>query len=163
MNRRGIDLVPRRVIFLDIDGVLNNRHTRTRTGEGWCFVDDFLVARIREIVDATGAVIVLSSTWRDEWNTEDESRNGSDFNELRAKFREFGMNFYDRTGAWQTRGRGWEILAWLEEHEAVESFVILDDWDDMGPLRNHLIWTNPSLGLTEDQVQEAIEILLQNS
>lgn len=65
--------------------------------------------------------------------------------------------------AWQTRGRGWEILAWLEEHEAVESFVILDDWDDMGPVRNHLIWTNPSLGLTEEQVQEAIKILLQNS
>ena len=114
-------------------------------------------------MDATGALIVLSSTWRDEWHVDDESRNGSDFNELRAKFREFGMDFYDRTGAWQTRGRGWEILAWLEEHEAVESFVILDDWDDMGPLRNHLVWTNPSLGLTEEQVQEAIKILLQNS
>jgi hypothetical protein len=153
----------RRIIFLDVDGVLNNRHTRVATGTGWCFVDDFLVARVREIVDATGALIVLSSTWRDDWNVEDESRNGSDFNELRAKFREFGMDFYDRTGAWQIRGRGWEILAWLAEHEAVESFVILDDWNDMGPVRNHLIWTNPSLGLTEDQVQEAIEILLQNS
>lgn len=118
---------------------------------------------MREIVDATGALIVLSSTWRDDWNVEDESLNGSDFNELRAKFHEFGMDFYDRTGAWNTRGRGWEILAWLEEHGAVESFVILDDWDDMGPVRNHLIWVNPSLGLTEEQVQEAIKILLQNS
>lgn len=151
-----------RYIFLDVDGVLNNRHTRTRTGEGWCFVDDFLVARVRKIVDATGALIVLSSTWRDEWNVEDESHNGSDFNELRAKFREFGMDFYDRTGAWQTRGRGWEILEWLQGRD-VESFVILDDWDDMGPISSHLIWTNPSLGLTEEQVQEAIEILLQNS
>ena len=118
---------------------------------------------MRKIVDATGALIVLSSTWRDDWNVEDESRNGPDFNELRMKFREFGMDFYDRTGVWNTRGRGWEILAWLEEHEAVESFVILDDWDDMGPLRDHLIQTNSSLGLTEEQVQEAIEILLQNS
>ena len=126
-------------------------------------MDDFLVARVRKIVDATGALIVLSSTWRDEWNVEDESRNGSDFNELRAKFREFGMDFYDRTGAWQMRGRGWEILEWLERHESVESFVILDDWNDMGPVRDHLILTNPSLGLTDEQVQEAIEILLQNS
>ena len=126
-------------------------------------MDNFLVARVRKIVDATGALIVLSSTWRDEWNVEDESRNGSDFNELRAKFREFGMDFYDRTGAWQMRGRGWEILDWLERHEAVESFVILDDWNDMGPVRDHLILTNPSLGLTDEQVQEAIEILLQNS
>lgn len=126
-------------------------------------MDDFLVARVRKIVDATGALIVLSSTWRDEWNVEDESHNGSDFNELRAKFREFGMDFYDRTGAWQMRGRGWEILEWLERHKSVESFVILDDWNDMGPVRDHLILTNPSLGLTEEQVQEAIEILLQNS
>ena len=126
-------------------------------------MDNFLVARVRKIVDATGALIVLSSTWRDEWNVEDESRNGSDFNELRAKFREFGMDFYDRTGAWQKRGRGWEILEWLERHESVESFVILDDWNDMGPVRDHLILTNPSLGLTNEQVQEAIEILLQNS
>ena len=116
-----------KVIFLDVDGVLNNRHTRTRTCEGWCFVDDFLVARVRKIVDATGAVIVLSSTWRDEWNIKDESLNGSDFNELRAKFNEFGMDFFSRTGEWQKRGRGWEIMDWLERHEAIESFVILDD------------------------------------
>ena len=32
-----------KLLALDVDGVLNNRHTRTRTGEGWCFVDDFLV------------------------------------------------------------------------------------------------------------------------
>lgn len=147
-----------RFIFLDIDGVLNNRHTRVRTGEGWCFVDDFLVRRVREIVDATGALIVLSSTWRDEWNREDESLNGPDFNELREKFREFGMDFFDRTGEWQTRGRGWEILEWLNGRE-VDSFVILDDWDDMGPISDHLIWTNPTYGLTEEQVQEAIEIL----
>lgn len=126
-------------------------------------MDDFLVRRVRKIVDATGALIVLSSTWRDEWNVEDESHNGSDFNELRAKFREFGMDFYDRTGAWQMRGRGWEILEWLGRHESVESFVILDDWNDMGPVRDHLILTNPSLGLTEEQVQEAIKILMQNS
>lgn len=160
---KGSGNMPMKVIFLDVDGVLNNRHTRTRTGEGWCFVDDFLVARVRKIVDATGAVIVLSSTWRDEWNIEDESLNGPDFNELRAKFNEFGMDFFSRTGAWKMRGRGWEIMDWLERHEAIESFVILDDWNDMEPVRDHLILTNPSLGLTEEQVQEAIKILLQNS
>lgn len=152
-----------RILFLDVDGVLNNRHTRATTETGWCFVDDFLVARVHKIVDATGALIVLSSTWRDDWNTEDESKNGHDFNELRAKFREFGMDFYDRTGAWQTRGRGWEIMAWMASVSDIESFVILDDWNDMGPISDHLIQTNPSLGLTEEQVQEAIKILLQNS
>ena len=73
------------------------------------------------------------------------------------------MDFYDRTGAWQTRGRGWEIMAWMASVSDIESFVILDDWNDMGPISDHLIQTNPSLGLTEEQVQEAIKILLQNS
>ena len=151
-----------RFLFLDVDGVLNNRHTRVCTGKGWCFVDDFLVRRVRKIVDATGALIVLSSTWRDEWNKENESLNGPDFNELRAKFQEFGMDFYDRTGAWDKRGRGWEIMEWMNGHN-VDSFVILDDWNDMGPISDHLIWTNPAYGLTEEQVQEAIKILMRNS
>jgi hypothetical protein len=33
----------------------------------------------------------------------------------------------------------------------------------MGPISDHLIQINPSLGLTEEQVQEAIEILTRNS
>ena len=73
------------------------------------------------------------------------------------------MDFFSRTGEWQKRGRGWEIMDWLERHEAIESFVILDDWNDMEPVRNHLVLINPSLGLTEEDVQEAIKILLQNS
>ena len=113
-------------------------------------------------MDATGALIVLSSTWRDEWNKENESLNGPNFNELRAKFQEFGMDFYDRTGAWDTRGRGWDIMEWMDGRD-VDSFVILDDWNDMGPISDHLIWTNPTYGLTEEQVQEAIEILMRNS
>ena len=117
---------------------------------------------MREIVDATGALIVLSSTWRDEWNRENESLNGPDFNELRAKFQEFDMDFFDRTGAWNTRGRGWEIMEWMNGRD-VDSFVILDDWDDMGPISDHLVLINPTYGLTEEQVQEAIGILLQNS
>lgn len=151
-----------RFLFLDIDGVLNNRHTRICTDQGYCFVDDFLVQRVRKIIDATGALIVLSSTWRDEWNKENESLNGPNFNELRAKFQEFGMDFYDRTGAWDTRGRGWDIMEWMDGRD-VDSFVILDDWNDMGPISDHLIWTNPTYGLTEEQVQEAIEILMRNS
>lgn len=37
-----------RFLLLDVDGVLNNRHTRVHTGQGYCFADDFLVQRVRE-------------------------------------------------------------------------------------------------------------------
>lgn len=68
------------------------------------------------------------------------------------------MDFFDRTGDMDKRGRGWEILGWLNKHE-VESFVILDDWNDMGPVSDHLVWTKPAHGITEEQVDEAIRIL----
>ena len=28
-----------KILFLDVDGVLNNNLTRTRTFDGWCFVE----------------------------------------------------------------------------------------------------------------------------
>ena len=52
-----------KIIFLDIDGVCNCCDTKERF-HGLIGVDPILVARIKEIVDATGAEIVLSSTWR---------------------------------------------------------------------------------------------------
>lgn len=44
-----------RAIFLDVDGVLNNCHTRTKTSDGWCFVDDHLVARLKRLLALSGA------------------------------------------------------------------------------------------------------------
>lgn len=148
------------IILLDVDGVLNNRHTRTRTSDGWCFVDDTLVARLHRLVDLTGARIVLSSTWREGWHQEDESLNDISFNELRVKFQEFDIEIFDRTG--DMRMHRWQsIREWFEQprEESIEHFVIIDDWDDMGEFSDHLVWTNPSNGLTEEDVQEAIRIL----
>ena len=97
-----------RVIFLDVDGVLNCRHTRTRTSDGWCFVDDYLVRRLRELVVRSGARLVLSSTWREGWHQEDESKNDVSFTELRDKFREFGIEIFDRTG--EMRQYRWQSI-----------------------------------------------------
>lgn len=46
-----------KVIFLDIDGVLNSKGTST--------LDDTYISRLKEIVKATDAKIVLSSSWKD--------------------------------------------------------------------------------------------------
>jgi len=148
------------IIFLDIDGVLNNRHTRVTTSDGWCFVDDHLVAKLKRLVDLSGAQIVLSSTWREGWHQEDESKNDISFIELRDKFREFGIEIFDRTG--EMRQYRWQsIKEYLERprEEPIEHFVIIDDWDDMGEYSNHLVWTNPSLGLIEKDIQDALKIL----
>ena len=150
-----------KIVLLDVDGVLNNRHTRTVTFDGWCFVDDFLVARLKRIIDATGAKIVLSSTWRDGWNREDESKNAPFFNQLRDKLKEYGMEIWDALPLPLRPNRGLAIAEWFELHKDldIESFIILDDWYDMGIYRDHLIWINGNIGLTDEDVAEAINYM----
>lgn len=149
-----------KIIFLDIDGVLNNHETRTTTSDGWCFVDDELVARLKKIVDATDAKIVLSSTWLEGWHREDETLNDISFTELRSKFKEFGLSIMSRTcDSWEHSNRGDEIQEFLDKREDIESFIILDDWNDVGMLVNRLVFIDSKFGLTDENVQEAINML----
>ena len=150
-----------KILFLDVDGVLNNNLTRTITFDGWCFVDDYLVKRLKRIIDATGAKIVLSSTWRDCWNREDESKNEPFFNQLRNKLKEYGMEIWDALPMPMRPSRGTAINEWFELHKDlnIESFVILDDWYDMGIYRDHLIQISGGIGLTDEDVNEAISFL----
>ena len=52
-----------KVIFLDIDGVLNSASTPNPRSFPY-IVDDSPLGRFRELVRKTGATVVLSSTWR---------------------------------------------------------------------------------------------------
>lgn len=53
-----------KLIFLDIDGVLNYEGYERLTRSGTRFVDPILIKRLKKIIDCTGAKVVLSSTWR---------------------------------------------------------------------------------------------------
>ena len=63
-------VVMRKVIFLDIDGVLNSvkydRERRLQDGN----IDESRLLLLRAIVDVTGADIVLSASWRKHWHTD---------------------------------------------------------------------------------------------
>jgi len=148
------------VIFCDVDGVLNNNHTRITTSDGWYFVEDHLVARLKKLIDLSGARLVLSSTWREGWNQEDESKNDISFIELRNKFKEFGIEIFDRTG--DMRQHRWQSIKEYFERpreDPIKHYVILDDWNDMDEYMDHLVLTSASTGLTEEDIQEALEIL----
>ena len=56
-----------KVVFLDIDGVLNSvAFDRERTnGQG--NIDKTRLPLLKQILDETGALIVLSSSWRKHW------------------------------------------------------------------------------------------------
>lgn len=146
---------PIRVLFLDIDGVLNGLYTKERIN-GWCFVEDILVSRIQHIVNETGAQIVISSDWRYE-------ENRSEFGEFLKKLNEFGMGILDVTPISNLKtidSRQKEIERWLESCEApIESFCILDDFYDFPRYADRFVMTSYVTGITDEDTAKCIEIL----
>ena len=153
-----------KVIFLDIDGVLNAEYTKARC-DGFFGIDGTLVKRLKEIVDATGAEIILSSSWRFGINKDGEeipSHMKYLHNKLgKQHLRTVGMTI-DLKGE-----RGHEIQKWLEtNNDIVEQWVVLDDevfsdFEECG-IMSHLVQTTfygENGGLQEEHVQQAIKIL----
>lgn len=149
-----------KVAFLDVDGVLNCTGTVDKCG-AYIGISDEKVGFLKEIVDATQAVLVLSSTWRLGYNKDNHplTKHSEYLNEKLAKQ---GLSIYDVTKQLDTRPR--EILDWLEDKDA-ESFVILDDEDFLWD-KFHLddYWVRTEFyddmgGLNESKVAEAIKIL----
>lgn len=67
------------IIFLDIDGVLNNKDTFIvqeehflKTGESLVEIEPIMISRLAKIVKETDSQIVLSSSWRYGWDPEYE-------------------------------------------------------------------------------------------
>jgi hypothetical protein len=143
-----------KVLFLDVDGVLNSAQwfeaDRRRDGDylGLVSVDPVAVAMILGVVHATGAKIVLSSTWRlvDHY--------------VQA-LKDAGLSFYSMTPVLRTSNRGEEIKAWLKEHPEVDCFAIVDDDADAGDcgLRSRFVKTNFATGLQDEHVGQLIRLL----
>lgn len=159
-----------KVIFLDIDGVLN-----CSTSKSYCVedsgrvikgVDSDKVKRLAKIVEATGAQIILSSDWKDGWSKYYTSPKPSHAKYLDNHLYKKGkLTIKDKTpntnkGTWF---RGEEIITYLKTHQDIENYVILDDtfFDDFAnkEIEEHLVLTNRKVGLTDSNVNDAIKIL----
>jgi hypothetical protein len=155
-----------KVIFLDIDGVLNTQMTPTRTSKkGYLLATDpykvFLINRMAEI---NGYRFVLSSDWRHMKNWEDVLKaNGLVFNFLgrTESFHKLDLPDHEVNLARVNRlERGYEIRDWLEKHDPVEGYVIIDDFDEFLPEQaNNKVIVNHMVGLTEEIVEKVIHIL----
>jgi len=154
-----------KIIFCDVDGVLNEDTTPTRTKSRLIFIDQEKLLRLKRIAEATQAKIVLSSTWR--YDRDNPKLNG-DFLELQEAFHNVGLSFYDFTpeDVYGIR-RGMEIRAWLGLHPEVERYIIFDDelfdFEQRGLLPRLIKTEFGDGGLTEAHVQEAIEMLSDDS
>ena len=139
-----------KVIFLDVDGVLNSKQdgnsVRLRTDSHLCL--------LREIVKATDAKIVLSSSWR--------RGPVKAFKNLRNRLAEYGLEIMDSTPVlFDYSCRGDEIRLWLDDKgQSVERFVTLDDAADMAEFTDiNLVQTDPQFGLQEKEALRCIEVL----
>ena len=161
-----------KVIFLDIDGVLNCRTSKSYCHDDECGlitgIDSDKVKRLAKIVEATNAKMVLSSDWRVGWEKYYTTRKPSHAKYLDNHLYKKGkLTIKDKTpnthkGSWF---RGSEILAYLVTHQDIENYVILDDtfFDDFvnKEIEEHLVLTNREVGLTDGDVKNAIKILLK--
>ena len=151
-----------KIIFLDIDGVLNSvRYDRIRTiNQG--NIDETRLPMLKKIVDKTDALIVLSSSWRKHWE-KDLGRCDGIGKELTSTFAKHELFIYDKTACTVNNDRAEEIRMWLADHDNVKEFVILDDiafgWGS--DLQCHLIKTDARMGfgLEEKHIQMAIQHL----
>jgi len=137
----------RRVIFLDIDGVLAPIRRWDRYGD----LESACIQVLNEIAARGEAGVVVSSTWR----------HGKTVAELQAMLDAEGFTgrVLDKTPSdIPVASRGKEIAAWLKAH-AVDGYVILDDHSDVGELRTHLVQTHPAHGLQPDDAPRAIAML----
>lgn len=157
-----------KVIFLDIDGVLNYSGCKTLTSSGSIFVNDNQIKILKEIIDHTGAKVVLSSTWRFGWFQLDDGFKDTwairDFIELRDRLLEYDIELYDKTPWFDKymRRRGEEIAVWLVDHRKdIEGYVILDDLDGrwLRPCSDHLLQTSENYGLRQKHIKIAEKIL----
>lgn len=168
-----------KVIFLDIDGVLNDDdYTGIKVHED-------KVKLLAKLVDETGADIIISSSWRYHIRqyilkiSEGEEIPQSMKSErlLASLFEKYNLKISGFTPELSSGpdARPMEIRAWLTNQINIESFVILDDdnfwtwkWLDRyfvrtatkQPGRIKLGQHRDEVrGLTEAHVQKAIEIL----
>ena len=145
----------KRVLFLDVDGVLNNGVWAAQMYEQGIrtYRDDILyepsLVQLKRIIDNTGALIVVSSAWR---------QIPSAYQHLLEWLKKYGMNVYDKT-PYVGGERGDDITAWFSCHPGAWKYAILDDDNDMTQHMDHLVQTSFDAGLTEQEADTCIEML----
>ena len=163
-----------KVIFMDIDGVLNTERQQNHCrAEGIAYVDGFgfafdpvAVAHLEKIVNATGADIVISSSWK-VWGL-DAMQRMWDRRNLPGKVIDITPDTASDEMLLSAdldmdlpAVKGSEIKEWLDTNGSqVTHYAILDDMEDMLPeQQSHFVQTDPEIGITEDDAKRAIAIL----
>ena len=164
-----------KVIFLDIDGVLNDEGKNYDKGVK---LDSDMVKNLAYIVKMTGADVILSSSWKygyERFIENNYQSNDPAYQQLHTMLAAEGITIKGITPISQESGsvaRPFEIREWLNRYPYIFSYVILDDdtfWQ-WGYLQRNVITTRTPKsppdryeryvkGLTMAHAEKAIAIL----
>jgi hypothetical protein len=162
-------LEPGRVIFLDIDGVLNQHRLHEN---GYCGIDPACVKRLNRLLrQCPDAGVVISSTWRYRVFEGEMTLAGLESllltHGLCCEGKVVGVTAPDdlfvppapATGSYQGMGmevRAMQIRDYLVQHPSIHSFVVLDDLEIDIP---NLVRTDGDVGLTAADAECAVRLL----
>ncbi|MBL4934143.1 hypothetical protein JK636_00055 [Clostridium sp. YIM B02515] len=156
-----------KVIFLDIDGVLNSEEFFRNNPDK--IIDRNSVRILKSIIDKTSAVIVMSSGWK-LWFDDNMMPVHKYSQCLYDILTESDIKLFGKTPDFTTEEirekktfslvKAKEISAWLSEHENASKYVVLDDLD-LGDeeIKQHLVRTNPIYGITETDAKMVINMM----
>lgn len=136
-----------KILFLDVDGVMNCQDTFRKDGNAIFPIDQYMAFLVGKIVLETGCKVVLSSSWK---------HHKESVEHIHKRI----VDIYDVTpDIGQVRGD--EIKAWLDNSKyKVDRYAILDDNSDMLPEQMpNFFKTQWLVGITDDIAKAVIEHL----
>ena len=158
-----------KIIFLDIDGVLNCETTKERCGP-YIGIDQEKVKLLKQLVDQTKAYLVLISTWKLFWyrnphlkEKQDDLANYLDESlrkqklRISAKTKDIGDPFDRSLGIKELRNRLKRV-----HNISTNRYVILDDHElgyKAAGIADRWIETNEETGLQQEHIEKAIKLL----
>ena len=146
-----------KVLFLDIDGVLNSKLFYKyiyKPENGESRFDPYCVILVKRLIEEFSLKIVISSTWR----------NGP-VNRLMKELNENNLIDYLHED-WHTPivrrlSRGNEIKLWLDSHPEVKDYLILDDSEKLlDHQMSRFVKTSTYLGMVQERYNHARNLLL---
>jgi hypothetical protein len=162
---------PVTVIFLDIDGTINDKNKHPN---GYNGIKSECAYRLNRIISSTGAKLVISSAWRYLYLKASMTIQGFEYllvtHGVDAEKRILDILPVDR----EDQDRGKLISEWLNRNNNASKYryVVLDDggtdggkpdgeWTDIGinAAGHPVVWTDSKVGLTDADADRAIEIL----
>lgn len=148
-----------KIIFLDIDGVLND-HRKLKNG--YCGIRRRCVGHFNSLIKRTEARVVIVSAWRYMMLAGSMTETGF-WNMLMTHgvTEKLKIAGFTRSDEDVTESRAAQVDAWLSDHcGGRPRFVVIDDMD-LGYTRHKhpFVQTVPGIGLTKKDADEACALL----